>query len=94
MTIEAKVLIRQNSTGEIRAITHEFNDEDLELEEYRWGDGGNHTCDCVRAQLFCEANGEDDPNIECSNDKYDVKIIHPETNEILYEDDADDKWSV
>jgi hypothetical protein len=81
--IKAIAKIRKNETGEIRDhdITIMWEGEDG--EDGRWNtwiwEEGNFSCDCNRASFF----GDDD-EIQCSDGRYSVNIVDPETGEVLY----------
>jgi len=69
------VKIRDNSTGEIvnHADTGSF--EDGEFQDFLWSEG-NYACDCNRSLFFARAKGvEDDPDRECGEEQYGIRII-------------------
>lgn len=77
-------IITDTKTGESRLCT----DMDWTADgtgDYMWGDGGNYSCDCNRALFFATANGEDDPDVSCGDERYHVCLI-AHSGEIVYED--------
>ena len=78
------LFIRNNATGEIRALAWEW--PGAEVGEYVWR-GGNFGCNCNRAMFFADAAGEDEPDVECGDGAFSVRLS---ANGIeLY---ADDDW--
>jgi hypothetical protein len=60
---------------------------------FQWGEG-NYACDCNRTLFFGWAatpwkqGDQNDPDRECSDGAYRVKITERGTDRVIYEDDA------
>ena len=75
------VEIRDNATGEVRQDkSHRYHGP------FIWAEG-NYTCDCNRALFFARANGEDDPDQECGDAAFSLRVLG-EDGKVLYEDDS------
>jgi hypothetical protein len=67
-----RILIRNNSTGEVREFADEFATEDSVY--YQWFYGGNYSCDCNRALFFARAKSEEEPDVPCGHEAYSAKL--------------------
>lgn len=82
---DVKIEIKNNESGEVReSIQQEIIGEDGQPSIYIWEDG-NFSCDCNRALFFGEfMNDENVPDVDCGDVKYSVRISHPESGEVIY----------
>jgi hypothetical protein len=81
------VEIRENATGNVR-IYHDnawLEDRDHEPSTFIWDDG-NYACDCNRATFFAEAVGEPDPDRECGDGAFAVRLRNKVNNRIFYDE--------
>lgn len=85
--VKVVALIRNNVTGEIRSSDTKiwYEDDGKTLNDYIWS-MGNFSCDCNRALFWSMAGGEEELDVECGDDKFDVNLIIPSTGEIVYEE--------
>ena len=68
------IIIRDSTTGEHRAYTESFHEDDTDTLEFLWGEG-NYACDCNRALFFARAGGKPDPkNRPCGDTRYQVRV--------------------
>ena len=83
------VIIRKNSTGEVRRC-EEPPDWD-ESEDYQWVEG-NYSCDCNRGLYFKWAAGEDTSvsDRKCGNTEYSCWVKLPDGTVISLDDDAEE----
>lgn len=82
--IPIRVSITDTTTGETRAYDADGYLDDGVFFEYIWSEG-NYACDCNRANFFARAAGEDDPDRECGDGRYAVKIFDID-GKTIYED--------
>jgi hypothetical protein len=85
--VKLLVLVRQNSTGEIRPYTDDrglVNRESNELCSYVWREG-NYSCDCNRRNFF-EPTFELPYENHCSDNLFSVRIVNPCTGNIEYDE--------
>lgn len=83
--IPARLEIRNNKTGEVRASQEGWDwDGDTEYPDYIWSEG-NYACDCNRALFFARVVGEDDPDRNCGDSAFAVRLT-AEDGTVLYED--------
>ena len=82
------VLIRKNSTGEIRRYRMEDCAWEKDSQEsggtmWVWMEG-NFSCDCNRELFFMRAAGEEDPeNHDCGDSRFDLmEFILPDGSHI------------
>lgn len=75
--------IRRNSDGEVRMYTDktEFLENGY---EFNWHEG-NYSCDCNRAAFFAKAGGEEDPDSECGDGSYSVRVTQLDGT-LVYQD--------
>ena len=86
------VHITDTATGETRVSRdesdwvsdHDEGESPGWLHTYMWGEG-NYACDCNRSLFFARAAGEDDPDHECGQDRFSVRITDDDGVE-LYRD--------
>jgi hypothetical protein len=71
------------ATGETRVRVQET--VSLKHIDYIWSEG-NYSCDCNRGLEFARAAGEEDPDHECGDELYHVKLIDRD-GDCIYEDD-------
>jgi len=79
--------IRCNATGEIRELESSirwFNGDDGP-HTFIWSDG-NFACDCNRAMFFAQMGSEPDPNVECSDGLFAVRLKNWKTGEVFYDE--------
>jgi hypothetical protein len=50
---------------------------------YIW-EGGNYQCDCNRGNFFARYGGEEEPNLDCGDDAFSVRLLHPVSRRPLY----------
>lgn len=79
------VTIRDNSTSEIVDYADTGSFEDGEFQDFLWSEG-NYACDCNRSLFFARAKGLDDPDRECGEERYIIRIIDASTNQIIYDE--------
>lgn len=79
------VFIRDTMTAEIRQYRYPYPWDSA--SEYLWSEG-NYSCDCNRALFFAEAHGENDPDRDCGDERYVLKIVSDDSSEELYQDDG------
>jgi hypothetical protein len=76
---DAVVEIRRNADGVISIYRMDY------FGDFIWSDG-NYSCDCNRAIFFHEARKEDSSDRECGDSAFSVRILHPVSSAVLYED--------
>ena len=86
--VKIDVYLRRNSDGLVRVYHTDglLEDDNDTLATYIWEEG-NYVCDCNRYLFFqraIDAPEQDDP--PCSRDKYDIWIVNPATNEVVYDE--------
>jgi len=91
MLVAATVCIRDNATDEIVECAEDlpFYDGDTHPSHFYWSEG-NASCDCNRILYFYRAKGDEaraGTELEdgvCSEDRFSVNIVNPETGAVLY----------
>lgn len=66
------VIIRKNSTGEVRSYRHDYSWDDS--TEFMWSEG-NYGCDCNRHSFFCEAAAQERTDWPCGVEEYAIPHI-------------------
>lgn len=79
--MEVRITLIRASDGETAEITDEWEERDSLL--FYWSEG-NASCDCVRAEEFAIARGEEDPDLSCGDGAFLVRI--KVGDEIVYEE--------
>ena len=80
------VEICRMSDGIVRVYRYPY-DWEGDVSEYMWGDGGNYSCDCNRALFFARSGAEDDPDIECGDTAYVIRITDDSGKEVYRDGD-------
>lgn len=86
MTTGYNVYITDTTTGEERLHRYEIPSPWGEADEFMWSDG-NYSCDCNRALFFAWAGDEGEPDIECGDWRFRVRIT-ADDGHVLYEETA------
>lgn len=81
------VLIRKNSTGEIRDYVHDGDWEDG--DDMLWSERGYYGCDCARSVAFSRAADEPDnwEDRTCGLTEFTVLAITLSNSLVVYRDD-------
>ena len=75
------VFIRDNETGETRAISETQPDEYVDLLRFVWQEG-NYRCDCNRAATFY-GDLADDKSQECGDRRFFVSHLELEDGSVI-----------
>lgn len=81
--IPAALIIRRNADGVVRRLSMESMGG--YHGDYIWSEG-NFSCDCNRGIFFAEAEGELNPDRDCGDDAFAVRIIADNNGHELYSD--------
>lgn len=88
-----KVLIRENSTGEVVESFDQFSEEGDEFDrDLFWWSEGSFSCDCNRyLEFYRRKHGEEPPQkeydeIRCGDEKYSVRMTRLDTGEVFYDE--------
>lgn len=80
------VHMRRVADGQTRVFRHNaLRDDDEPWSPFIWEEG-NFSCNCNRGQFFAGAGNEDDPNHECGDGMYLVRIVRVSDGEVLYDE--------
>ena len=81
---EVNVHIRRNSDGVVRVHSFSWDDDSDGSQSFMWSEG-NYGCDCNRALFFARAVNEDDPDHDCGDTAFSVRIYDTIEN-VVYQD--------
>lgn len=76
------IIITDTSTGETRSFVDKFDWHDA--SEFLWSEG-NYGCDCNRHLFFARAANDGEPDVECGDGRFAIRITAPD-GRVLYDE--------